>query len=124
MWTILDDSVGKHCFLFAPCDQKMFERTYGVTGPHPNCYENLSDSLAMYGIHPGQIFIPFNIFMHADIKDSGQVEVKPPLSKAGDYIELQPEMDMIVGMSACSAYMANDYTFGPVRLEIFAQETR
>ena len=120
MWTILDDAVGKHCFLFAPCDQVMFERTYHVTEPHPNCFENLSRSLSPFGIGPEQIFIPFNLFMHAAITEMGQIEIFPPLSKAGDYINLRSEMDMIVGFSACSAYKANNHSFGPVQVEVFS----
>jgi len=120
MWTILDDSVGKHCFLFAPCDQKMFELSYDVKEPHPNCFDNLSGSLSMFGIQPGLIFVPFNIFMHAGIKESGEIEIKPPLSKPGDYIDFQAQMDMVVGISACSAYKANNYSFGPIRIEIFS----
>jgi uncharacterized protein YcgI (DUF1989 family) len=120
MWTILDDLVDKHCFIFAPCDQKMFERSYDVDEPHPNCFENLSSSLSQFGIQPGEIFIPFNIFMHAEFTESGKIEIKPPRSKPGDFIVLRAEMDMNVGISACSAYKANDYSFGPIRLEIFS----
>lgn len=120
MWKITDDKVGDHCFLFAPCDQKMFEITYHVTDAHPNCYTNLSGSLAPYGIQPAQIFVPFNIFMNARISEKGEVDIQPPRSKAGDFIELQAEMDMIVGISACSAYKANDYSFSPIRLEILS----
>ena len=45
MWKITGDTVGKHCFLFAPCDQRMFEISYGVEEPHPNCFDNLSINL-------------------------------------------------------------------------------
>lgn len=120
MWTIRDDKVGRHCFIFAPCDQKMFEITYDVTQPHPNCFDNLSKSLAPFGILPAQIFVPFNIFMNARIDNNGEIDIHPPRSKPGDFIDLKAEMDMIVGVSACSAYRANDYSFGPVRLELFS----
>lgn len=121
MWTITDDKVGQHCFLFAPCDQKMFEITYGVTEAHPNCFDNLSHSLASFGILPAQIFVPFNIFMNAQINEKGKIEIKSPLSKAGDFIDLRAEMNMIVGISACSAYKSNDYSFSQIRLEIFSE---
>jgi uncharacterized protein YcgI (DUF1989 family) len=120
MWTIMEDKVGKHCFLFAPCDQKMFELTYDVKEPHPNCLDNLSASLSGFGIHRQQIFVPFNIFMHASIQESGEIEIKPPLSKPGDFIDLRAEMDLIVGVSACSAYKANDFSFSPIKLEIYS----
>ena len=120
MWTIRDDKVGKHPFLFAPCDQRMFEITYGATDAHPNCFDNLSSSLAHYGIQSAQIVIPFNIFMNARIDENGEIDIQPPSSKPGDFIELRAEMDLIVGISACSAYKANDYSFGPIRLDILS----
>jgi uncharacterized protein YcgI (DUF1989 family) len=120
MWTITDDAVGGHPFLFAPCDQKMFEITYGATEPHPNCFDNLSKNLARYAIQPEQIFVPFNIFMNARINNNGEIDIQPPLSAAGDFVELRAEMDMIAGVSACSAYKSNDYSFGPVNLELFS----
>jgi len=122
MWTIVEDTVGKHCFLFAPCDQKMFEITYGVTEPHPNCSDNLSGCLSQFGIQPAQIFVPFNIFMQARIANSGEIEIQAPISKPGDFIDLRAEADLIVGISACSAYKSNNYTFSQIRLEIYSQE--
>jgi uncharacterized protein YcgI (DUF1989 family) len=122
MWEITGDAVGKHPFLFAPCDQRMFEITYEVDGPHPNCFDNLSGSLRQFGITPDKIFVPFNIFMHAEVANSGEINIQPPLSKPGDQIDLRAEMDMIVGISACSAYKSNNYTFGQIRLEIYSEQ--
>ena len=122
MWTIIGDTVGKHCFLFAPCDQRMFEISYGVEEPHPNCYDNLLTSLTQYGIAPEQIFVPFNVFMHATISDSGEIDILPPLSNPGDYIEMRAERDLIVGISACSAYKSNNYNFSQIRLEVYSEE--
>jgi uncharacterized protein YcgI (DUF1989 family) len=122
MWTITEDSVGKHCFLFAPCDQRMFEITYGIPEPHPNCFDNLSSSLSKFGIQPTQIFVPFNIFMNAEINNEGEIEIHPPTSRPGDSIDLRAEQDLIVGISACSAYKSNNYTFGQIKLQIYSRE--
>ena len=100
----------------------MFEISYGVEEPHPNCFDNLSASLTQYGIAPEQIFVPFNIFMHAEVTITGEIDIQPPLSKAGDSIDLRAETDLIVGISACSAYKANNYKFSQIRLEIYAEE--
>jgi len=122
MWTIVEDTVGKHCFLFAPCDQRMFEITYGVSEPHPNCFDNLSGCLSQFGIQPAQIFVPFNIFMQARVANTGEIEIQAPISKPSDFIGLRAEMDLIVGISACSAYKSNNYTFSQIKLEIYSQE--
>ena len=50
MLSIIRDVVGKHDFLFAPCSQEMFRLSYGATGAHPNCLDNLTASLGRYGL--------------------------------------------------------------------------
>jgi hypothetical protein len=119
MLSITRDPVGKHDFLFAPCSQEMFRRTYDSTEPHPNCLDNLTDALGPHGIRSFQIPTPFNIFMNVAITAAGRVTVQPPLSKAGDYIDLSSEMDLIVGVSACSAGKCNNFRCTPIRVEIF-----
>gem|GEM_PF-4241798 len=43
----------------------------------------------------------------------------PPLSRPGDFIMLRAEMDMYVGLTACSAEMSNNGTFKPIDAEIY-----
>ena len=119
MLTITRDPVGKHDFLFAPCSQEMFQLTYNAVEPHPNCLDNLAAALAGYNIRPFQIPTAFNIFMNVAISIDGRVSVESPLSKAGDFIELRSEMDLIVGVSACSAGKCNNYRCTPIRVEIY-----
>lgn len=119
MLSITRDSVGKHDFLFAPCSQEMFQKTYGATEPHPNCLDNLTAALGPYGIRAFQIPTAFNIFMNVAISAAGRVTVQPPLSKAGDYIDLRTEMTLIVAVSACSAGKCNNFRCTPIRVEIY-----
>ena len=42
MWTIVDDSVGRHDFLLTPCSAETFTILYKSTGHHPSCLENLA----------------------------------------------------------------------------------
>ena len=119
MLSITRDPVGKHDFLFAPCSQEMFQLTYNATGPHPNCLDNLTTALGPHGIRACQIPTAFNIFMNVAITAAGRVTVKPPLSEAGDFIDLRTEMDLIVGVSACSAGKCNNYRCTPIWVEIY-----
>ena len=120
MLAIVEDTVGKHDFLFAPCSPEMFRITYGVTEPHPNCLENLAAALAPYGIRPTNISVAFNVFMNAGISTDGAISISPPRSNAGDYIDVQVLMDLIVGVSACSAEKCNNYRCTPVDVAIFS----
>ena len=120
MFTIVDDPVGKHDFLHAPCSREMFRISYGADEPHPNCLDNLADNLGPFGITAARIPTAFNIFMNTEILEDGSIAVAPPLSGAGDYIELQALMDLIVGVTACSAGRCNNYRCTGVEVEIYA----
>jgi len=115
MFEIIEDTVGRHDFLLTPCSADTFRIIYGHTEPHRGCFGNLCNSLREYGIEPDDIHISFNIFMHVTVNgDSGKVDVLPPKSKAGDYVVIEAKMDLIVGLTACSAEMSNNYSFKPI----------
>ncbi len=68
-----------------------------------------------FGIGPDAIPTAFNLFMNVPVDGkSGAIAVEPPLSKAGDRIALRAEMDLIVGLTACSAYASNSGSFKPI----------
>jgi uncharacterized protein YcgI (DUF1989 family) len=57
--------------------------------------------------------------MHVDIDSvTGKIRVLPPKSTAGDHIIIEAKMDLIVGLTACSAEMSNNYSFKPIGFEI------
>jgi len=119
MFDMIEDTVGRHDFLLTPCSSEMFRIIYGHTNPHQGCFGNLSNALKEYGIAPDNIPTTFNIFMHVTVDGvTGKVTVLPPISKAGDYVILKARMDLIVGLTACSAEMSNNYSFKPIGYEI------
>lgn len=114
MFTILGDTVGRHDFLLTPCSQEMFQIIYGCEVHHPSCFENLATHLAPFGVHPSRIHTTFNIFMNVNVDASGAVKVGTPRSKAGDWIELRAEMDLLCGLTACSSEGSNNGTLKPI----------
>jgi len=112
--TITGDTVGRHDFLYTPCSPEMFRALYHVTGHHPSCFENLATNLRPFGIEPDQIPTTFNIFMNVEIAGDGQLRILPPRSRAGDFIELRAEIDLIVGLTACSAELSNNQRLKPI----------
>jgi len=118
MLKIVEDTVGRHDFLLTPCSKDTFRIIYGDEEPHQGCFGNLAEALAPFGIEPDQIPIAFNCFMNVAIDPSGQLRVDPPLSKAGDHITFESEMDLIIGLTACSALQSNNYSFKPIDYEI------
>ena len=117
--TIKEDTVGRHDFLLTPCSKDTFRIIYGDEHPHQGCFGNLADALAPFDIHPDQIPVAFNCFMNVAIDRNGALKVEPPLSKAGDHIMFDAQMDLVIGLTACSALQSNNYSFKPIDYDIF-----
>ena len=124
MLRIMHDPVGYHPMLYAPCSQEMFRLSYGVTSPHPNCQDNLAEVLSPYSIRSSQIPVPLNLFMNVNISEVGELSIHPPRSAAGDHVDLQIEMDLIVAVSACSAGACNNYRCTGIAVELYGPDTQ
>ncbi|MEC7742100.1 MAG: urea carboxylase-associated family protein [Pseudomonadota bacterium] len=119
MLSIVEDTVRRHDFLLTPCSTATFEHFYPDKPVHRGCFGNLAEALEPYGIGPDDIPTAFNVFMNVPVDgESGLIAVKPPLSKAGDRIVLRAEMDLIIGLTACSAYDSNGGSFKPIDYEL------
>jgi uncharacterized protein YcgI (DUF1989 family) len=119
MFRMIEDTVGRHDFLLTPCSKDTFRIIYGHEHPHHGCFGNLQAALEPYGIKPDDIPVCFNIFMHVDVDgNTGKINVLPPKSKAGDHVLLEATMDLIVGMTACSAEKSNNFSFKPIGYRI------
>ena len=118
MLTIIADDVGRHDFLYAPCSIEMFRIQYGVEGDHPNCVDNLWRALESVGSPPPWMPTPFNCFMNVGVQPDGRLVIEPPRSRAGDAISLRAEIDLAIGLSACSAALCNGGRAQPLAYEI------
>ncbi|KZX89212.1 urea carboxylase-associated protein [Erythrobacter sp. HI0037] len=119
MLSIVEDTVRRHDFLLTPCSTATFEHFYPDKPVHRGCFGNLAEALEPYGIGPDDIPTAFNVFMNVPVDgESGLIAVKPPVSKAGDRIVLRAEMDLIIGLTACSAYDSNGGSFKPIDYEL------
>lgn len=118
MMKILEDTNGRNDFLLAPCSPETFKIMYNNPDYHPSCFENLTNNLVKYNIQPDDIPNAFNIFMNVRVDQDGKISVNTPDSSAGDYVVFEPLMDLIVGLTACSAEQSNGGTFKPIGYEI------
>jgi len=118
MLRIVEDMVGRHDFLLTPCSADTFRIIYGDEHPHRGCFGNLAAALAAYGIGPDAIPTAFNVFMNVPIDPTGALTVEPPLSKAGDRTVFEADMDLIIGLTACSALQSNNGSFKPIHYRI------
>ena len=124
MLTIVEDTVGSHDFLLTPCSEDTFRYFYPDKPVHRGCFGNLAQVLAPFGVEPDMIPCAFNVFMNVPVDPAtGKIEVLPPTSRPGDRIRLQAEMDLVIGLTACSAYASNGGTFKPIDYRILASGT-
>ncbi len=117
MLTLESDDVKRHDYLLTPCSSRMFELLRGEAG-HASCLSNLAGSLGPFGIAEDDIHCTFNAFMNVSLSESGRVTVLAPCSKAGDTIVLRAQMDLIVGLTACSSEHSNAGRCKPIEFQV------
>jgi uncharacterized protein YcgI (DUF1989 family) len=119
MLTIVRDDVGRHDFSLTPCSKEMFRIIYKDEQPHHGCQGNLERALAPHGVTSDRVPIAFNVFMNVDVNSkTGEIKVLPPLSKPGDSTSFRAEMDLIVGLTACSAGQSNNFRYKPIHYRV------
>ena len=119
MLTIIRDEVGRHDFSLTPCSKEMFRIIYHDEQPHHGCQGNLERALAPHGVSPDRIPIAFNVFMNVMVNPAtGEIKVLPPLSRAGSSISFCAEMDLIIGLTACSAGQSNNFKYKPIHYRV------
>jgi uncharacterized protein YcgI (DUF1989 family) len=52
---------------------------------------------------------------------TGKLSVLPPISKAGDSISFVAQMDLVIGLTACSAPASNGGSFKPIHYVVHDQ---
>src|SRR5690606_6351239 len=121
MLEIIEDTVGRHDFLLTPCSEDTFRHFYPDKPLHRGCLGNLAEALAPHGIAVDDIPTAFNIFMNVPVDGpSGRLQVLPPLSQPKDHIRFRALMDLVIGLTACSAYSSNAGSFKPIQYSISA----
>ncbi|RYG98717.1 MAG: urea carboxylase-associated family protein [Alphaproteobacteria bacterium] len=123
MLEIVEDTVGTHDFLLTPCSAATFRHFYPDKPVHHGCFGNLAGALAPYGVVPDAIPCAFNVFMNVPVAEDGFLRVNPPTSKPGDFLRLRASMDLIIGLTACSAYASNGGQFKLIHYEIEPEKT-
>jgi uncharacterized protein YcgI (DUF1989 family) len=123
--TLLEDnSPGTHDMTFACCDSPFYV-SLGCTEPHPNCHDNFLDAMQRYGHPVEDVPDPVNLFQSSYPRPDGGFDVAVIPAKAGDYVEMRAEMNLVVAATACSVDVDFDGVWvqgaesTPVRIDIF-----
>lgn len=97
---VADTSPGIHDTLIAACDLYRYTNL-GVEGYHDSCADNLRLALNAIGLRSREVPQPFNLWMNIPVGADHGIQWLPPVSKAGDHVDIQASMDCVVVMSAC-----------------------
>ncbi len=100
MMTIVEDTCGSHDTLYGCCSIEIDEVRFGKTKTR-GCQSNFEAELAKYGLGAKDMAANVNFFMYVPVAADGAVAIAEGLSKAGDYVDLRAEMDLLVVISNC-----------------------
>jgi uncharacterized protein len=123
LMTIVDDTCGMHDTIGGCCSAPSNEMLYGARNA-PGCRENFLAELAKHGLGRRDIVANLNFFCSVPVHEHNRLE---PLtfaaspSKAGNYIELRADMDVLAVISNCPQ-VNNPCNSGrptPIRVVIF-----
>jgi len=114
----LADGARSHDLLFCRCDARLYELVHKRVGP--NCNDNLAAAIAPFGLGPGDVHDPFNIFMTTGLNRSGKPFYLPSDARKGDYVDLLAEMNVLVAISACPGGSSGQQSH-PLEVEIFGR---
>ena len=117
LFTVIDDSCGKHDTIGGCCSAPMNLLRYKKPGPH-NCRDTFIAALKPFGLDARDVVANVNFFMYVPVLADGHTAITEGGSKPGDYVELRAERDVIAVISNCAQIYnpCNGFNPTPVRL--------
>jgi aminomethyltransferase len=111
--TLLEDTVGRHDTFGIACNRESYE-ALGYPD-HPNCTDNFNRELAAFGYEPRRFYPDvINWFFNTRVAADGRIlEIEPSISKAGDYVLLRAERELLAAVSACPDDVTPTNGFNP-----------
>ena len=121
LFTIQEDTVGHHDTICGCCSAEINDLRYGVKNT-PSCRANFLLELGKHELDARSVVPNINFFMYIPFNDRGGFSFQPPLSKAGDYVDLLAHMDILVVISNCPQVLnpANNFNPTPIQIKVSA----
>ncbi len=96
---VIRDTVGKHDTFNLACTSKYYEDA-GYFG-HPNCSDNLTDSMTKFGVQKQKGWHAINLFFNTSSAGLNSVISDESYSRPGDYVMFRALKDLTIGTTAC-----------------------
>jgi len=123
MCTMIADTVGGHDTSAGACSAEANTVRFGQhTKFMHSCRDNFVLELSRHGMTKRDIVSNINFFMNVPVDPDGALAIVDGTSKAGDYVELRAEMDVICVISNCPQINnpCNGFNPTPVRTLVWA----
>ena len=96
---VIRDTVGRHDTFNLACTSKYYEDA-GYFG-HPNCSDNLSNTMKQYGLQRKKGWHAINLFFNTSAGGLNSVLSDESFARPGDYVLFKALKDITCGTSAC-----------------------
>jgi len=120
LFTVVEDTCGGHDTVYGCCSEPNNFLRYGVRGT-ASCFDNFVAVLARFGLDRASIVGNVNFFMSVPVATDGAAVNVTGHSKAGNYVDLRAERDVIAVLSNCPQMHnpCNGYRLTPIRATIW-----
>ncbi len=120
LFTVIEDTCGGHDTIYGCCSEANNFLRYGVRGT-PSCYANFTEILGRFGLDRGAIVGNVNFFMSVPVASDGSAINVTGHSKAGNYVDLRAERDVLAVLSNCPQMHnpCNGYHLTPIRAVVW-----
>ena len=101
MLEVTEDVIQRHwVWSGARCNRLSYEFR-GAKGPVRNCFDNLAEAIAPFGMTAEDVPDVFNLWLNVAYTPDGACIKLPSLARKGDHIDFLGHMDCLIALSAC-----------------------
>ena len=125
--SVIADTVGWHDPIGGTSNKHLVEQKYGPSTYqehrneyHKNGHDSFLVELGKWGLGPRDLAANVNLLSRVDVAEDGSMSFVAGNSKAGDYVELRAEMNVLVILNTCQHPLDPNpkYQPKPVQLSI------
>ena len=117
LMTFIEDTCGSHDTLYGCCSVEIDDVRFGKNNGQ-GCQGNFEAELAKHGLGSKDVVANINLFMNVPVETNGDVAIAPGVSKAGDYVDLRAEIDVLAVLSNCPEALNNAAGFEPTPIRV------
>ena len=123
--SVIADTVGWHDPIGGTSNESLVERKYGPStyqesrnDYHKNGHDSFLIELGKWGLGPRDLVANVNFFSRVDVTQDGGMSFVPGNSKAGDYVELRAEMNVLAILNSCQHPLDPSLKYQPKPVQV------